>query len=732
MIRAVSGDRGRAGIRGPGGLGHSIDERDGDGIVAWPNAAFSARWRVVERGERRVTGRVATPRLIASVPTWTAGVGIRFAAVVRSLRGRHLLITDQLAVLASIYVALSLRSDAALDVAGVMVFMPIILIPFIVRPIVNERLGLYRRAWIHASVPELMQVVAAAVVGSAVCLAIYFAASESPVQLGTAGLPRSFFIVEFILSLALIGGTRFLIRASNEIGTRTVVEGESIALTPALLFGAGRMGALMARSALREPKAGVLPMGFLDEDPGKRGASVAGLPVFGGMDQLSTAVRRTGAKMLLITMPNASGEAVRGVMDQALEQGLTVRIVPPVYELLGGSHNATRLREVRIADLLTRQQTTVHADGVGEAIRDQVVMITGAGGSIGSELARQVYGFGPRKLVLVDRAESPLYMIQRELELRALDGRGKGDLAIHLANVASRSVMTRLIEDTRPAVIFHAAACKHVPMMEEHPSEGVQVNVGGTMTVLSAAVDAGVPRFVLVSTDKAVEPSSVMGATKRLAEWLVADAAARTGRAYVAVRFGNVLGSAGSVLPIFQGQLENGEAITITHPEMSRYFMTIQEACWLILDATSIGRPGDLFVLDMGEPVKIVDMVNDLIRLAGRQAGSVPIRFTGLRPGEKLHEQLFYDSEKVEATGVDKILRVIDNSAPSDVQESARQLLQIALGDSDDELRAHLFQAVASARSIETASDGPIDDERLVTIPITGITVPDPSTVGAA
>jgi FlaA1/EpsC-like NDP-sugar epimerase len=713
-------------------LGHRIDERDGDGIVAWPNAAFSAHRRGARHGDRRVTGRVATPRLIASVPTFTASIGIRFATVVRSLRGRHLLITDQLAVLASIYVALSLRSDAALDLPGVMIFMPIILIPFIVRPIVNLRLGLYRRAWVHASVPELMQVVAAAVVGSAVCLAIYFAASESPVQLGTAGLPRSFFIVEFILSLALIGGTRFLIRASNEIGTRTVVEGETVALTPALLFGAGRMGALMARSALREPKAGVLPVGFLDQDPSKRGASVAGLPVFGGMEQLSAAVRRTGAKMLLITMPNASGESVRGVMDQALEQGLTVRIVPPVYELLGGSRNATRLREVRIADLLTRHQTTEHAPGVGEAIRDQVVMITGAGGSIGSELARQVYGFGPRKLVLVDRAESPLYMIQRELELRALDGRGKGDLAIHLANVASRSVMTRLIEDTRPAVIFHAAACKHVPMMEEHPSEGVQVNVGGTMTVLSAAVDAGVPRFVLVSTDKAVEPSSVMGATKRLAEWLVADAAARTGRAYVAVRFGNVLGSAGSVLPIFQGQLENGEAITITHPEMSRYFMTIQEACWLILDATSIGRPGDLFVLDMGEPVKIVDMVNDLIRLAGRQAGSVPIRFTGLRPGEKLHEQLFYDSEKVEATGVDKILRVIDNSAPNDVEESARQLLKIALGDSDDELRAHLFEAVASARSIEAAPDGSIDDHDMVSIPITGTTVSDPSTVGAA
>jgi FlaA1/EpsC-like NDP-sugar epimerase len=298
-------------------------------------------------------------------------------------------------------------------------------------------------------------------------------------------------------------------------------------------------------------------------------------------------------------------------------------------------------------------------------------------------------------------------MIQRELELRGLSGRGHGELSIHLANVASRAVMTRLIGQTRPAVIFHAAACKHVPMMEEHPSEGVQVNVGGTMAVLSAAVEAGVPRFVLVSTDKAVEPSSVMGATKRLAEWLVADAAIRTNRPYVAVRFGNVLGSAGSVLPIFQGQLENGEPITITHPEMTRYFMTMPEAGWLILDASVIGRPGDLFVLDMGEPVKIVDMARDLIRLAGRGDGGVPIRFTGLRPGEKLHERLFYETETVEPTEVEKIRRVADAGPPPDVSERAHCLLELALGDRDEELRAALFELVGSWPPRVTAAQAP-------------------------
>ena len=648
-----------------------------------------------------MTAREAARGGIGSAQTLTISLAGRLAgrlaAMVRALRGRHLMVIDLTAILASIYLALSLRLDGLLDYESFAVYLPIALVPLFVRPIVNEWFGLYRRAWGYASVPDLIQVVWAIVAGTAIGLIGFFGILLPAGLVGAQGFPRSFWVLEMVLSLVMIGGSRFFIRACNEHGGRTVIGGATATLTPALLFGAGRTGALMARFALREPKAGVKPVGFLDEAPAHRGASVAGLPVFGGLDRLEDAVRRTGARMLLITMPNASGEAVRRVMDRAVEAGLTVRIVPPVYELLNGSRNATRLREVRLADLLTRQQVAVHAPGVADAIRGQVVMITGAGGSIGSELARQVYAFHPRRLVLVDRAESPLYMIQRELELRALDGRGQGDLSVHLANVASRAVVSRLIAETKPAVIFHAAACKHVPMMEEHPSEGVQVNVGGTMAVLSAAVDAGVPRFVLVSTDKAVEPSSVMGATKRLAEWLVADAAARTNRPYVAVRFGNVLGSAGSVVPIFQSQLENGEAITVTHPEMSRYFMTIQEAGWLILDAAAIGRPGDLFVLDMGEPVKIVDMVRDLIRLAGREIDSVPIRFTGLRPGEKLHERLFYETETVEQTGVDKIFRVVDSKAPEDIVERTRSLMQLAYGDRDEELRKLLFESMASS-----------------------------------
>jgi FlaA1/EpsC-like NDP-sugar epimerase len=623
------------------------------------------------------------------------------------IRGRHLLVGDVVATALAIWLALSLRFDQPLSLGEVALYLPAAALPLLIRPIVNERLGLYRRLWRDASVPELTQILWAAVSGTVICMIVYFGLLSPLGAVGPGGFPRAFWIGELIVSLALIGGSRFMIRAIGELRVAEPVEPGTVVQTPALLFGAGRTGSQMARAALRDPRGGVRPVGFLDENPARWGAAVAGLQVLGGVERMEEAVRRTGARMVLITMPAASGSSVRRVIDGALAAGLDVRRVPPMHEMLDGSIDALRVRRVRFEDLLGRQPVTEHAPEVAAAIRGKVAMVTGAGGSIGSELARQVYAMGPSKLVLVDRSESSLYMIQRELELRRESGRGSGELSVHLANVASRAVIGRLVNGTRPSVIFHAAACKHVPMMEEHPSEGVQVNVGGTMSVLAAAVEAGVPRFVLVSTDKAVEPSSVMGATKRLAEWLVADAARRTGLPYVSVRFGNVLGSAGSVLPILQAQLEDGEPLTLTDPGMTRYFMTIKEAGWLILDAGAIGKPGDLFVLDMGEPVKITDVIRDLIRLAGRDPETVPIRITGLRPGEKLHERLFYKSETVERTGVEKILRVKDAEPPANIRNRAQELIQYAFGDRDDELRRALFAAV----SAEVPSETPAPDK---------------------
>ena len=328
---------------------------------------------------------------------------------------------------------------------------------------------------------------------------------------------------------------------------------------------------------------------------------------------MTEAVKATGAQSLLITMPSAHGGAIRRVVDAAMAIGLDVRTVPSVNDLLDGTLDAYRVRRVQVADLLRRPTGTHHSDAVREILAGKTVVITGAGGSIGSELARQVFTIGPRRLVLVDRAESPLYLVQRELEARR--GHGLGRAKSERISPTSPAVRrwTGLIATEMPDIIFHAAAYKHVPMMEEHPSDAVYVNIGGTQALLDAAVSAGVDRFVLVSTDKAVRPSNVMGASKRVAEMLVADAARRTGKAYVSVRFGNVLGSNGSVVPIFQEQLEKSEPLSITHPDMTRYFMTIPEASWLILDAAAIGTSGDLFVLDMGDPVRIVDLARDLV-----------------------------------------------------------------------------------------------------------------------
>ncbi len=461
-------------------------------------------------------------------------------------------------------------------------------------------------------------------------------------------------------------------------------------------------------------------MGFLDDDPDLTGGIVAGLRVYGGLASLPRAVAETGAQTLLITMPGASGIAVRRVVDAALAIKLDVRTVPSVHDMLDGSVDAYRVRRVRVEDLLRRPMVTEHAGGVEEIIRDRTIVITGGGGSIGSELARQVWAIGPRRLILVDRAESPLYLIQRELLSRRHRGHGGGELRVHLANVASRAAMDRLIAEEAPSVIFHAAAYKHVPMMEEHPSDADHVNIGGTMAMLDAAEAAGVERFVFVSTDKAVQPSSIMGASKRIAEMLVADTARRVARPYVSVRFGNVLGSNGSVVPIFQEQLENGEPLTITHPDMTRFFMTIPEAAWLILDAAALGRNGDLFVLDMGEPVRVLDLAHDLVRLAGRDPDSQPIETVGLRPGEKLHERLFYDMEQVEPTASAKVLRAIAPPPPASIREDVRRLLELASGVDDDVLRISLLGYVRAHGEPMSAADLVQEPEVAQPLPVAG------------
>jgi FlaA1/EpsC-like NDP-sugar epimerase len=627
-----------------------------------------------------------------------------FAQLAGRLRGRHLLAIDLAGIVVVAYLAVALRFDRIDGPFLVPAFPLVAAILLTVRTIVNTRLGLYRRRWRYASVPELERIVGAVAIGSLASMAIFYGVSAVSDTTWADGFPRSCWLIELLLSCATLGGIRFGIRVASDA---SLDRSRARAADPraTLLYGAGQTGSLLARFAQQHPESGVLPVGFLDDDPTLAGGIVAGISVHGGLSSMARAVAMTGARTLLITMPSAAGSAVRGVVDAALALNLEVRTVPSMTDLLDGTVDAYRVRPVHVEDLLRRQTVNERASGVEEIIRDRTVLITGGGGSIGSELARQVFAIGPRRLVLVDRAESPLYLVQQELEMRRRRGRAHGELRIHLANVASQAAMDRLIAAEAPSVIFHAAAYKQLPMMESHPSDAAHVNIRGTLVLLDAAADAGVERFIFVSTDKAVRASSVMGASKRIAEMLVAETARRTGRPYVSVRFGNVLGSTGSVVPIFQRQLETGEPLTITHPDMTRFFMTIPEACWLILDAAALGREGDLFVLDMGEPVRVMDLARDLVRLAGRDPDSQLMETIGLRPGEKLHEELFYDSEQVEPTASAKVLRVIAPPPPPDVREQVKRILALATGDREPELAAALLDYAWTGEGVRMVRD---------------------------
>ena len=603
---------------------------------------------------------------------------------ISGLRGRHLFFLDLVVIALSIAGAMILRFDTLSFADQALIYFPAALFPLIVRPPINVLGGLYSRAWAYASIGELARTFAVVVIGSIAGIAFFYVVL---VPLGVSGtitgggrFPRSFFVLEGLLTLAGMGGVRFLIRASTEWsgwrpgdpdgrGGRTAADGSGP--VPTLVYGAGDVGATVLRTiGSARDGLGMRVVGVLDDDRTKRNQVLRGTKVLGSLDELPEIARVTGARRLLIAIPTASGEVVRRAVEDATRLGLETRTVPAIEELVSGRLDALAIREVEVTDLLRRDPVVMNERGLRDLMARRTVLVTGAGGSIGSELSRQLYELDPARLVLLDRAEGPLYDIERELALLggrdsgtpSRDDRPRAELVARLADVTSLGGMQRILAEDQPVMVLHAAAYKHVPMMEGHPADAVYTNIGGTLAALRAALGAGVERFVLVSTDKAVAPSSVMGATKRLAELAVAAVARDSGRRYVAVRFGNVLGSSGSVVPLFQRQLREGVPLTITDPEMTRFFMTIPEASRLILEASLLGEPGDLFVLDMGEPVRIVDLARDLSRLAGRDPDSVPIQYIGLRPGEKLHEALFYDAESIEPTGHPKVLRARDRA----------------------------------------------------------------------
>jgi FlaA1/EpsC-like NDP-sugar epimerase len=609
-------------------------------------------------------------------------------------RGRHLFVYDIAATLLAIGIGFGLRFDTVAVASSISPFMPVALLPLLVMPPTYAIFGLYRREWRYASVQEMFTLAGAVLAGTILTVAVFEVLAYAGLG-GTAGFPGSVFVTEALLSLALVGGGRFALRASLE---RRGVSGgtdEELGL-PTIVYGAGETGATVARVAARDPDAGLNVVGFIDDDPAKHGSRLMGKRVFGGLDVLPKAARDTHARQLLVAMPTASGPAIRRAFERGQELGLQVRTVPHPRELLGGDSLAHRIRKVSVEDLLRRAPVEIDTDAVAGYLNGASVLVTGGGGSIGSELVRQILDVGPRLITIVDNHEEALWSIERELAERTANP--DVDCELVLADIRSQEAVDAVIGRARPDVVFHAAALKHVPMVEHSPAEGAMTNVFGSQNVISACERLGVKRFVLISTDKAVEPISAMGATKRLAELLTVASARRTGRPYVAVRFGNVLASSGSVIPIFQRQLEQGRPITITHADATRYFMTIPEAVSLVLQAGSTPDSGVIFVLDMGEPVKIVDLARDLIRLSGLAEDQVPIVYTGLRAGERLHESLSHDHEITERTGHDSIMRVRANAVGVVGEELEALLgeLEAATRRHDDDRVRELLRGVAA------------------------------------
>jgi FlaA1/EpsC-like NDP-sugar epimerase len=489
--------------------------------------------------------------------------------------------------------------------------------------VVGVTLSLYRARYRLGAFEEVLGITcAAAVVGSLVMVA-------GVLWQTSLGLPRSAAVLGGPLALLIMIGSRYVLRMHGERPRRPRANAERV-----LIFGAGEAGAQLVRQMVRGPEGTYLPVGLLDDDPAKRHLRVCGVPVLGGRDALAEACSRTGASTLVVALPGADGQLLRDIDDRACAAGAVVKVLPRLQELIDGRVHVTDLRDIDVNDLLGRQPVDTDVAAIAGYITGRRVLVTGAGGSIGSELCRQLLRFGPDELILLDRDESALHAVQLSLYGRAL----LDTPDVVLADIRDAEALVSVFQRAAPHVVFHAAALKHLPMLEQYPLEAYKTNVVGTLNVLEASAAVGVDVFVNISTDKAADPTSVLGSSKRVAERLTAHYADENSGTYVSVRFGNVLGSRGSVLHTFAGQIASGGPVTITHPDVSRYFMTIPEACQLVIQAAAIGRGGDVLVLDMGEPVLIADVAQQLIRRSGRK---IEVVYTGLRHGEKLREDLF-------------------------------------------------------------------------------------------
>lgn len=537
------------------------------------------------------------------------------------------------------FIALYIRFDGTVDMRYLEVFLSYLPEIVLVRVITFYFFGLYQRLWRYASIHELVGIVSAVTISSCIINGYMYATGAS--------MPRSIPIISWLLVIVFIGASRLFLRVVHL--THKI---QSVQTTNTVIVGAGDAGAMIAREIGQRYCDSKKLIGFIDDDTYKQNQMLFGAKVLGNCQDIKRISAEYKVNEIIIAIPSLGGAQLREIVQGCKQTGCAVKIVPGMYELIDGKVTVQQLRNVDLEDLLRRDPVRLDLEQIASYLTGRRVLVTGAGGSIGSELCRQIAKLSPSELILVGKGENSIYEIDRELRENYCSLK----LEPIIADVRDYNRINDIFIRVKPEVVFHAAAHKHVPLMESQPEEAVRNNIFGTKTVAEAADKAGTGIFIMISTDKAVNPTSVMGATKRVAELVVQNMNRISNTKFAAVRFGNVLGSRGSVVPLFKRQIAKGGPITITHPDMQRYFMTIPEATQLVLQAGALADGGEVFVLDMGEPVKIVDMASDLIELSGLEPGrDIEIKFTGLRPGEKLFEELLTTEEGTTSTKHEKI-----------------------------------------------------------------------------
>ena len=551
-------------------------------------------------------------------------------------------LSDMILICLALNLAFLLRFDFSIPAAQLDLFWECLLVVVVVKPLVFVVTGFYNSLWRYASVQDAVEIFKGVTLSSVLAIfAVLFLRQFTPI-------PRSIFVLDWVLLFALLAASRLVWRVWRE----TYVVGRSSEGPRTLIIGAGEAGSMLLKEIRRQPHTAYDVIGFVDDDPEKKGMKLHGVPVLGTSKRLKTLIVTNEIEDIIIAMPSADNKTIRTIVDSCKNTNVTFRTLPSIGELIDGTLNVSQIKNVEIEDLLGRDPVVLDRELIGGYLTGKRVLVTGAAGSIGSEICRQVALFRPEKMILLEQAETPLYEIEKELVARFPGLR----ILPLIADVRDREKIMSAFDEFTPEVVFHAAAYKHVPMMEYNPAQAVLNNVFGSQNVADAAHRCNARNFVMISTDKAVNPTNVMGASKRAAEIYI-QALSRTSRTkFTTVRFGNVLGSNGSVIPLFKEQIAKGGPVTVTDKRIIRYFMTIPEATQLVLQAGSMGSGSEILVLDMGEPVRILDLAEELIRLSGLTPyEDIDIIVTGLRPGEKLFEELLIEGEGILPTAHKKI-----------------------------------------------------------------------------